>query len=107
LFLWNIYTEGLAEGFRDKIFNPEIIATLGHALSNESSYIRSGAVKIFTAAVAQGAPHCFYRIFIPKDWQRGFGTRYLILKWLPNLDMHYAMNPPMSEVVQSKFSLLL
>jgi hypothetical protein len=44
-----------------------MVATLGHALSDESSYIRSSAVEIFSAAIAQGVPNCFYGIFIPKD----------------------------------------
>jgi len=65
-FLRDMYTELFTEGLRDKIFDTEIIAALGRALSDETSYIRNSAVEIFTAAVAQGALRCFHGIFIPK-----------------------------------------
>jgi hypothetical protein len=67
LFSWDIHTKTFAEGFRDKIFNTEIIAALEHALNDEDSYIRSRTVEIFTVPVAQGGLYCFYRIFILKD----------------------------------------
>jgi hypothetical protein len=73
LFLWNIHTKRLAEGFRDKIFDTQMVATLGHALSDKSSYVISGIVKILTVAVAQGVPYCFYRILIPKISRRVSG----------------------------------
>lgn len=44
------------ESFRDKIFDTDIFATLGRALSDEDSDVRSSAVNFFTAAIAQGAP---------------------------------------------------
>ena len=66
MFLLDIHTEIFAEGFRDKIFDAEMVAALGRALSNETYYLRSTAVKIFTATVAQGALHYFYGIFIRK-----------------------------------------
>jgi hypothetical protein len=52
------------------------------------SDVRSSVVKFFTAAIAQGALHCFHRIFILKYLQRAFGTRYLTLRPSPYLDMH-------------------
>jgi len=45
-------------------------------------------VEMFTAAVAHGALHYFYGIFVPTYLQRGFGTRYLILRLSTHLDMH-------------------
>jgi hypothetical protein len=59
LFSRNIYTEIIAEGFRDKIFDIEIVAALVRALSNEDADIRSNVVKLFTSAVAQVAPRYF------------------------------------------------
>ena len=59
MFLRNIHTEIIAEGFRDKIFDIEIVAALVCALSNEDADIRRNVVKIFTSAVAQGAPRHF------------------------------------------------
>jgi len=99
-----------SEGFRDKIFNTEIIAALGRALSDKTSrydHLRISAVNFFTAAVAQGARHFFDGILIPKYLQRGFGTRYLTLRSLPHWGVYHAMKPPTSETVWSHFSLLL
>ena len=87
-FLLGIPTKTYAEGFRDKIFDTEIVAAVGRALGDRSSGVRSSAVKIFTAAMAQGALRHFYSIFVPKYRQRGFGTRYLTLRWSPHLDVH-------------------
>jgi hypothetical protein len=64
-----IQTNKISEGFRDKIFNTEIIAALGHALSDKTSrydHLRISAVNFFTAAVAQGALNFFDGILIPK-----------------------------------------
>jgi len=58
LFLQNILTEILAEGFRDKIFGTEMIAALGSALRDTNSEVRSRAVEILTAAMAQGVLRC-------------------------------------------------
>ena len=102
-FLRDIHTKIFADGFRDKIFDTVIVAALGRALSDETSYLRSGVVEFFTAAVAQGALRFFHRIFIPTYDQRGFGTRYLILRLLPHLDVHFVMKP----LAWSNFSLLL
>jgi len=77
-----------AEGFRDKIFDTEIVAALGRALGDKESNVRRSAVEIFTYAVAQGALSYFYRIFILKYLQRGFETRCLILRLSPHLYMH-------------------
>jgi len=80
LFSWDIHTETFAEGpFRDKIFDTSIVAALGRALGGTDSYIRSCMVDLFTAAMAQGALHCFYGVFIPKHSQRSGGTRFLTL----------------------------
>ena len=88
MYLWDIHTKIFAAGFRDKIFDTEIVAALGCALSDTDTNVRSSMIEFFTAAVVQGAPHCFDRIFIPKYSQRGFGTRSLTLKWLLHLDLY-------------------
>jgi hypothetical protein len=78
-----------AEGFRDKVFDNEIIAALGRALGHTDSIVSiTGAVEFFTAAMAQGALPYFHWILIPKYLQRGFGIRYLILKSSPHWDVH-------------------
>ena len=103
-FLQDIHTEILVEEFRDKIFNTEMVSALGRALSYD---LRNSAVEFFTAAVAQGTMLRFFHwIFILKYSQRGFGTRYLILRWSPDLDMHYVLKPTTNEAVRSKFALL-
>jgi len=84
---WDINTEIFAEGFRDKIFHPEIIAALGHALSGATYYLRSCVVNFFAATIAEGALHCFDMVFILKYLQ-SLRTRYWILRWLPDLEMH-------------------
>ena len=56
--LMDIDTEIFAEGFRDKIFDTEIVAALGRAMSLSWSN-RNNVVTIFTAALAQGALCCF------------------------------------------------
>ena len=61
------------EGFRDKIFDTEIVAALGCALGDETSQLSLSAVEFFTAAMAQGALHNFYGISIPKIFRGGSG----------------------------------
>ena len=53
----------IAEGFRDKIFDIKLVAALGRALGDEDYDTKSSAFEIFTAAIAQGAPHHFHGIF--------------------------------------------
>jgi hypothetical protein len=77
-----------AGGFRDKIFDTNTVATLGRALGDGDSNVRSSVVKFFTAAIAQGELGCSHRIFILKYLQRAFGTRYFTLRLLPHLDVH-------------------
>ena len=79
-FLQDILTEIFAEGFRDKIFDTEMVSALGRALSDESDDLKNSAVEFFTAAVAQGMLCFFYEILIQKYSQSVFGTRYLILR---------------------------
>ena len=90
MLLQDIHTKLLAEDFdfRDKIFDTETIATLGRALDDQDFIVRRSAVELFTAAMAQGGAHCFYRIVIPKYSQRAFGTSYLTLRPLLRLDVH-------------------
>ena len=88
MFLQDTHTEIFAEGFRDKLFDTETIATLGFALDDRNHFVRMCAVELFTAAMAQGGAHCFYRIFILKYSQRAFGTSYLTLRPLLRLDVH-------------------
>ena len=54
----------VAEGFRDKIFNNELLTALVDALGDRRSSI--SVVEVFTAAIAQGVPHLFHEIFILK-----------------------------------------
>ena len=50
-------------GIRDKIFDSETIAALGHALDDEKDrFIGEYTIKFFTAAIAQGKLH-----FLPRD----------------------------------------
>jgi hypothetical protein len=62
-----VITKIFAEGIWDKIFDTETIAALGRALQgalgDESFGVRRSAVKILTAAMAQGVLCCFHRIF--------------------------------------------
>ena len=106
LFLQDIHTEIFAEGFRDKLFDTEAVAAFIRALRDKDPYVRCSAVELFTAAMAQGGAHCFYRIFILKYLQRAFGTSYLTLRPLPHLSVHYMMKMMTSEAARSNFSLL-
>jgi len=65
-----------------------MVARLGDALIIETWSFIESTFNFFTAAMAQGVLHSFYRVFIPKSLQRGFGTRYLILRSLLHLDVH-------------------
>ena len=57
----------VAEGFRDKIFDTEIIAALVRPLLDDNySDVGISVVEVFTAAIAQGALSCFHGIFILK-----------------------------------------
>jgi len=86
--LMDIDSEIFAEGFRDKIFDTEIITTLGCALSNNSWWFRDSAFDFFTAAIAQGVLYHFCVICIPKYLQMVFGTRYLALRYSLHLVVH-------------------
>ena len=77
LFSQYIHTQIFAEGVRDKMFNTEIVATLGCALCNKDYSVKRRVVWIFTAAMLHGELHCFHRIFILKYPQMMFETRYL------------------------------
>ena len=106
MFSWDIVTEIFTEGIRDKIFDTEIVAALGRALGHSDYSARSSTVEFFTAALAQGALLCFHGILSLKYSQRGFGTRYLIPRSSPHLDMHLDTQIPAPEAVQSNSSLL-
>lgn len=62
----NIHTEIVIEGFRDKIFNTEIVTLLVTALGDKDSNVRISMIEIFTAAIAQGPLRCFHGIFVLK-----------------------------------------
>ena len=64
MFSHNIQTEIIAEGFRDKICDTEIVAALVHALGDMYYDVRKRAVKFFTITMTQGALSCFHGIFI-------------------------------------------
>ena len=57
-----MHTEIFADGFRDKIFDTDIVAALVHALGDTDSDVSSSVVKFFTAATAQGALRSFHGI---------------------------------------------
>ena len=62
---------------------------LGGALGDKDYRARWSAVKIFTAAVAQGAVSSFFMfMFMFKSLQMAFGTRYLRRSLLLHLDAH-------------------
>ena len=87
MFLKDIYTEIFAEAVWDKIFAVEIIAALGRAVSDTISDAGYSAINFFTVAVTQGTLRIFRVVFILKYLQRGFGTRFLIMRSLPHLDV--------------------
>lgn len=55
-----VHTEIVAERFRDKIFDTEIVAAFVRALGDKDPYVRSGAGNFFLAAIAQGVPRYFH-----------------------------------------------
>jgi len=65
VFFTRYLYQNIAEGFRDKIFDAEIVA----ALSGENLYLRSSAVKVFIAAMAQT------EIFAEGFWDKIFDTK--------------------------------
>jgi hypothetical protein len=104
----DIHTEIFAEGIRDKIFDTETIAALGHALvGHEDNDVRS-VVKFFTAAIAQGALHCFHRIFILKYLQRAFRDKIFDTETIATLGRALGDedSTSISEAVWSSSSLL-
>ena len=107
MFSWDIVTDIFPEGIRDKIFDTKIVATLGCALGHSDSSARSSAVEFFTAALAQGVLLCFHVILSLIYSQRGFGTRYLIPRLSPHLDVHLVTQIPAPDSVQSNSSLVL
>jgi hypothetical protein len=97
----DFHTEIFADGFRDKIFDTEFVAALGRALGDKYSNMRSSAIDIFTAAIAQGSLSSVCGVFIVlKYFQRAFGTKYLILRLSPHLYVHCVMRIPTSGGVQ-------
>ena len=73
--LWDTHTQIFAEGFRDKIFDAEIVTALGGALDDKDYNARWSAAKIFTAVIAQGALSSFFMfMFMLKYLQMAFGT---------------------------------
>ena len=89
-FSYDNDTEIFPEGFRDKLFDAEIVAAFGRALINEEPWFRSNIVRVFIAAMAQGTLRFFHGIFTPKSKysQRDFGIRYLT----PRLSLHLYMH---------------
>jgi len=95
-----VNTEIFADGFQDKIFDKEIVAALGCTLSDKNDLVRRITVRIFTAAIAQGRLTSVFGVFILKFFQRAFGTKYLILRLSPHLEVHCVMRIPTSGCVQ-------
>lgn len=62
----------MAEDIRDKIFDVQIIAALGRALSEADSEIKSSIAQILTVAIAHGALRRSRGIFMLKYSQRVF-----------------------------------
>jgi hypothetical protein len=69
-----MHTEIVADSFRDKIFDTEIIVALVRALGDKDASVRISVAQIFTAALAQGALRRSREIFMLKHSQRAFGT---------------------------------
>ena len=88
------------------IFDTDIVAALGQALTDRSWWVRNSMVEFLTAAIAQGALHCFCVIRILKYSQMVFGIRYLTLTLSLHLYMHSVIVFLMSEAARSNFSLL-
>ena len=86
--LQDIPTKMFAEGLWDKIFVTGTVVALGRALDDEDYEVRASIVIFYTAAMAQGALHCFHGVFIPNYLQAVFGTRYLSLRQSRHLEMH-------------------
>ena len=59
IFPCDIHIKISVEGFRDKIFDVEMLAALRSALSDEKSSSRYCMMKIAIAALAQGVLHYF------------------------------------------------
>ena len=57
------------------LFRSEIVAALVRGLSNEDADIRSNVVKVFTSAVAQGAPRYFQQDIHTDIVAEGFRDR--------------------------------
>lgn len=55
MFARDIHTEIFAEAVQDKIFDTEIVAAPGRAISHTNPDFTRSAINFFTAAVAQGA----------------------------------------------------
>ena len=92
--LRGVHTQIFADGFRDKIFDTEIVTALVHTLHDEYLDVRWSAVKLFTAAIAQGALNSVCRILILKYLQTAFGTRYLMPRLSPHLEVHWVIKIP-------------
>ena len=106
MFSCDIVTDIFPEGIWDKVFDTKIVAALGRALGDSFPSPRRSAVEFFTSALAQGVLLFFHRILTLKYFQRGFGTRYLIPRSSPHLDVHLVTQIPAPEAVQSNSSQL-
>ena len=81
-------TEIFPEGFRDKIFDTEIVTALGPALGDEKFNVSRSAVEIFKAAIAQSALSSVCGVFKLKYLKMALGTRYLRWSLLLHWDVH-------------------
>ena len=61
-----IHTEIVTDGFRDKIFDTEIIVALVRGLGDKDAGVRISVAQIFTAALAQGGLRRSREIFMLK-----------------------------------------
>ena len=101
----DFHTEIFADGLRDKIFDTEFVAALGRALGDKDSNMRSSAVDIFRAAIAQGSFSSVCGVFrVLKYFQRAFGTKYLILRLSLHLYVPCVMRIPTSGGVHLNYS---
>ena len=96
----DFHTEIFADGFGDKIFDTEFVTALGCALADKDSKMRSSAVDIFRAVIAQGLLSSVCGVFILKYLQMAFRTRYSILRLSPHLYVHSVIKVEMSGGVQ-------
>ena len=71
MILRDIHTKVYTEGLWDKIFDTEMVAALGRALSDEDYFVRMSVLHAFTGVMAQGALRFFFTGYSYQNIRRG------------------------------------